>query len=251
MLFWQSRGVVQIKSFSVSLTVDNRLAEKLDVSLKRCLSDYHSDLLISYFALRDRVKTFVQVSVCGVVTKLVMALYAEKSLPTIPPDIYYQSNRIYCVVSSVCLYTTHVGNSVLSFTTIWTELLKIKIALPSSFKTTEEDWPDKSTDLYSYTCCMCLVRFNATFTVNRGCHITPWYPHIKGEVQRKMNSMYVLGFVVLRDVVKVAPVSSFSFARKTTGRNQARRHWGHGPKDEMGSHLSLPSPTCLIWYLFI
>ena len=28
---------------------------------------------------------------------------------------------------------------------------------------------------------------------------------------------YVLGFVVLRDVVKVFPVSSSSFARKTTG----------------------------------
>ena len=32
-----------------------------------------------------------------------------------------------------------------------------------------------------------------------------------------MNFTYVLGFVVLRDVVKVFPVSSSSFARKTTG----------------------------------
>ena len=31
---------------------------------------------------------------------------------------------------------------------------------------------------------------------------------IKGEVRRKMNFTYVLGFVVLRDVVKVFPVSS-------------------------------------------
>ena len=35
-----------------------------------------------------------------------------------------------------------------------------------------------------------------------------------------MNFTYVLGFVVLRDVVKVFPVSSSSFVRKTTGRNQ-------------------------------
>ena len=40
---------------------------------------------------------------------------------------------------------------------------------------------------------------------------------LKGEVRRKMNFTYVLGFVVLRDVVKVFPVSSSSFARKTTG----------------------------------
>ena len=25
-----------------------------------------------------------------------------KSIPTIPPDLYYRSNRIYCVVSIVC-----------------------------------------------------------------------------------------------------------------------------------------------------
>ena len=49
---------------------------------------------------------------------------------------------------------------------------------------------------------------------------------IKGEVRRKMNFTYVLGFVVLRDVVKVFPVSSSSFARKTTGRNQVRSHSG-------------------------
>ena len=51
---------------------------------------------------------------------------------------------------------------------------------------------------------------------------------VKGEVRRKMNFTYLLGFVKLRDVVKVFPVSSSSFARKTTGRNQVRSHWGGG-----------------------
>ena len=46
----------------------------------------------------------------------------------------------------------------------------------------------------------------------------------KGEVRRKMNFTYVLGFLVLRDVVKVFVVSSSSFARKTTGRKRARSH---------------------------
>ena len=41
-----------------------------------------------------------------------------------------------------------------------------------------------------------------------------------------MNFIYVLGFVVLRDMVKVFPVSSSSFERKTTGRNRARSHSG-------------------------
>ena len=49
---------------------------------------------------------------------------------------------------------------------------------------------------------------------------------VKGEVRRKMNFTYVLGFVVLRDVVKVFLVSSPSFARKMTGRNRARSHSG-------------------------
>ena len=31
---------------------------------------------------------------------------------------------------------------------------------------------------------------------------------LEGEVRRKLSFMYVLGFVVLRDVVKVFPVSS-------------------------------------------
>ena len=49
---------------------------------------------------------------------------------------------------------------------------------------------------------------------------------VKVEVRRKMIFTYVLGFVVLRDVVKVFPVISSSFARKTTGRNRARSHSG-------------------------
>ena len=79
-----------------------------------------------------------------------------------------------------------------------------------------------------------------------------WYYH-KGEVRRKMNFIYVLGFVVLRDVVKVFPVNSSSFARKTTWRNRARSHSGacRGPKTKWDLKLSLPSPTYLIRYLFI
>ena len=50
---------------------------------------------------------------------------------------------------------------------------------------------------------------------------TPCTVEVKGEVRGKMNFTYVLGFVVLRDVVKVFPVSSSSFARKTVGRNRA------------------------------
>ena len=75
----------------------------------------------------------------------------------------------------------------------------------------------------------------------------------KGEVRRKMNFTYVLGFVVLRDVVKVFAVSSSSFPRKTTGRNQVRSHSGawRGLKTKWDLKLSLRSPTYLIRYLFI
>ena len=74
---------------------------------------------------------------------------------------------------------------------------------------------------------------------------------VKGEVRRKMNFKYVLGFVVLRDLVKVFPVSSSSFARKTTGRNRGRSHSGawRGLKTEWDLKLSIPSPTYLIQYL--
>ena len=41
-----------------------------------------------------------------------------------------------------------------------------------------------------------------------------------------MNITYVLGFVVLRDVAKVFPVSSTSFARKTTRKNRFQSHSG-------------------------
>ena len=63
-----------------------------------------------------------------------------------------------------------------------------------------------------------------------------------------MNFTYVLGFVVLRDLVKVFPVSSSLFAGKTTGRNRARSHSGGGgggmtrPKDEMGSQILSSEP---------
>ena len=80
----------------------------------------------------------------------------------------------------------------------------------------------------------------------------PWRM-VKGEVRRKMNFTYVLGFVVLRDVVKVFPVSSSSFARKKTGRNRARSHSGawRGLKTKWDLKLSLPSPTYLVRYLFV
>ena len=54
-----------------------------------------------------------------------------------------------------------------------------------------------------------------------------------------MNFTYVLGFVVLRDVVKVFPVSSSLMARKTTGRNRAWSHSGcmTRHKDDMGSQI--------------
>ena len=48
--------------------------------------------------------------------------------------------------------------------------------------------------------------------------------NLKGKVRRKMNFTYVLGFVELRHVVIVFPVSSPSFARKTTRKNRARSH---------------------------
>ena len=77
-------------------------------------------------------------------------------------------------------------------------------------------------------------------------------PSLKGEVRRKMNYTYVLGFVVLRDGVKVFPVSSSSFARTTPGRNRAWSHSGawRGLKTKWDLKLSLSSPTYLIQYLF-
>ena len=81
---------------------------------------------------------------------------------------------------------------------------------------------------------------------------------LKGEVRRKMNFTYVLGFVVLRDVVKVFSVSSSSFARKTTGGGGGGggiEHEGtrgvHGPKTKWDLKLSFPSSTYFIRYLFI
>ena len=57
---------------------------------------------------------------------------------------------------------------------------------------------------------MCEVDLHSTLQLSCGMR------NVKGEVRRKMNFTYVLRFVVLRDVVKVFPVSSSSFARKTT-----------------------------------
>ena len=77
--------------------------------------------------------------------------------------------------------------------------------------------------------------------------------YLKGEVRRKMNFTCMLGFVVLRGVVKFFPVSSSSFARKTTGRNRARSHSGawRGLKTKWDLKLSLLSLTYLNRYLFI
>ena len=96
----------------------------------------------------------------------------------------------------------------------------------------------KILDFFGKIQCYCGMCFNSS---------------IKGEVRRKMNFTYVLGFVVLRDVAKVFQVRSPSFARKTTGRNRARSHSGawHGLKTKWDLKLSLSSPTYLIRYLFI
>ena len=58
-----------------------------------------------------------------------------------------------------------------------------------------------------------------------------------------MNFTYLLGFVVLRDLVKVFPVSSSSFTRKTTGRNRGRSH--------SGAWRGLKTKWDLKWGLFI
>ena len=63
-------------------------------------------------------------------------------------------------------------------------------------------------------------------------------------VRRKVNFIYVLGFVVLRDVVKVLPVSSSSFARKDDREEPSTKSLGGmtRPKDEMGSQI-VPSES--------
>ena len=70
-------------------------------------------------------------------------------------------------------------------------------------------------------------------------------PILKGEVRRKMNFTYVLGFVVLRDVVKVFPVSSPSFARKTTRKNRARSH--SGARRGLMTKWDLTRDSCQSW----
>ena len=68
---------------------------------------------------------------------------------------------------------------------------------------------------------------------------------VKGEVRRKMNFMYVLGFVMLRGVVKVFPVSSSSFARKTTKHEVTRGHdaaWRQNGSQIVSSESDRPHP---------
>ena len=104
-----------------------------------------------------------------------------------------------------------------------------------------------------FTCNTCTLHL--LHTLKHLCMHMKWLCDVgvKGEVRRKMKIIYVLGFVVLRDVVKVFPVSSSSSARKTTGKNRARSHSGawRGLKTKWDLKLSLPSPTYLIRYLFI
>ena len=105
----------------------------------------------------------------------------------------------------------------------------------------------------------CRMKCQAVSFKQRGCSMQIFnspalqvdHEIVKGEVRRKMNFTYVLGFVVLRDVVKIFLVSSSSFARKTTGRNRARSHSGawRGLKTKWDLKLSLLSPTYLIRYL--
>ena len=80
----------------------------------------------------------------------------------------------------------------------------------------------KSRGQLGFVGCVCACLKNQTIGRQRKMRSTG----LKGEVRRKMNFTYVLGFLVVRDVVKVFPVSSSSFVRKTTGSNQARSHSG-------------------------
>ena len=68
--------------------------------------------------------------------------------------------------------------------------------------------------------------YNTTLTLASVNATTVTSVNLKGKFGGKMNFTYVLGFVVLRDVVKVFPVSSSSFSRKTIRRNRARNHSG-------------------------
>ena len=110
-------------------------------------------------------------------------------------------------------------------------------------QSTSFTWPFLAIQLHFVSCW--------SWPITRSCQarFVGWKEkQVKGEVRRKMNFTYVLGFVVLRDVVKVFPVSSFSFARKTTGRNRAQSHSGawRSLKTKWDLKLSLPSPTYLI-----
>ena len=92
-----------------------------------------------------------------------------------------------------------------------------------------------------------VVGMNTCENVREALFFSFFFFFFKGEVRRKINITYVLGFVVLSDVAKVFPVSSTSFARKTTGKNRFRSHSGawRGLKTKWDLKLSLPSPTYL------
>ena len=82
--------------------------------------------------------------------------------------------------------------------------------------------------MFCATCCKnecaTLVQSFGNFCLNA---LYGPFERVKGEVRRKMNFTYVLGFVVLKNVVKVFPVSSSSFARKTLGGIEHEVTWGH------------------------
>ena len=101
------------------------------------------------------------------------------------------------------------------------------------------------------TPCATRLSYHGICTILRA--IRTIYVIRKGPIRRKMNFTYVLGFVVLRDVVKVFPVSSSFVCEKDDPRNRVRSHSGawRGLKTKWDLKWSLPSPTYLIRYLFI
>ena len=73
--------------------------------------------------------------------------------------------------------------------------------------------------------------------VNRNYVLTEYV--LKGEVRRKINFTFVLGFVVLRDVVKVFPSQFFFVCEKDDREESSTKSLGGmtRPKDEMGSQI--------------
>ena len=119
--------------------------------------------------------------------------------------------------------------------------------------------------------CFAANHFDNTLFIN--CRVMPTLPtlgevfvrlnryfdcvFLEEEVRRKMNFTYLLVLAVLTDVVKVFPVSSSSFARKTRREEPSTKSLGGGGgawrsrKTKWDLKLSLPSPTYLIRNLFI